>query len=161
MDKEHSRTLSSRTLDTGPLKTPVNSVGGLIYSVDTNRYLWLLRGGTRYPGTWGIAGGKIDFSETVVDALIRETLEEIDYDITTCKKIPLETYTSNDEYFCYHTFLVMVEQEFLPKLNYEHRGWAWTELSDVPKPLHPGLFKTIKIDEIVEKIKTVEWFRGK
>lgn len=155
MDQKHSRTLSSRAVESFPVNYVVG-VGGLIYCVSTGRYLFLLRNGVKYPGTWSIAGGKIEVGESTVVALIREVQEEISIDIKDYKKIPLETYTSADNYFCYHTFLILVDQEFIPILNYEHRGWAWTKLEDIPKPVHPGLFKTIKLEEIVEKIKVVE-----
>jgi 8-oxo-dGTP pyrophosphatase MutT (NUDIX family) len=134
----------------------IRSVGGLIYCTDTNRYLFLLRNGQKYAGTWSIAGGKIESDESVIDALIREIQEEINFDIAKFKKIPLETYTSADNYFCYHTFLILVDREFVPELNHEHRGWVWCTIEDIPKPTHPGLFKTVKIEEIANKIKNVE-----
>lgn len=155
MGQEHSRTLSSRTVESLPVNSIV-SVGGLIYCTNTGRYLFLLRDGQKYPGTWSIAGGKIEIGESVISALVREVQEEIKFDISDCKKIPLETYTSVDNYFCYHTFLVLVDREFVPILNYEHRGWVWCTIADIPKPTHPGLFKTVKIEEIANKIKNVE-----
>lgn len=36
------------------------------------------------------------------------------------------------------TFLQMVAEEFTPKLNEEHTGYAWAPLSSPPEPLHPG-----------------------
>lgn len=155
MDQKHSRTLSSRTVESFPVNSIVG-VGGLIYCVNTGRYLFLLRNGVKYPGTWSIAGGKIEIGESVIAALSREIQEEISFGISDCKKIPLETYTSADNYFCYHTFLILVDREFVPILNYEHRGWVWCNIDDIPKPTHPGLFKTVKIEEIANKIKNVE-----
>jgi len=46
--------------------------------------------------------------------------------------------------------------EFIPKLNNEHRGYAWTSIEDHPKPLHPGVWRTFNFKSIVNKIKTVE-----
>lgn len=155
MDQKHTGSLSSRSLDHNIING-VRSVGGLIYCVATGRYLFLLRNGLKYAGTWSIAGGKIESGESVAEALIREIQEEINFDIAEFKKIPLETYTSLDNYFCYHTFLILVDREFVPELNYEHRGWVWCAIEDIPKPTHPGLFKTVKIEEIANKIKNVE-----
>ena len=36
------------------------------------------------------------------------------------------------------TFLMRVPEEFAPKLNDEHDGWAWSPLATPPEPLHPG-----------------------
>lgn len=162
MAQELSRSLSSRSLEFGSLKdfqkTNVESVGALIYAKETNRYLFLLRNGDRYGGTWSIAGGKVEPGEVAISALYRESQEEIGYDISNSKIIPLETFTTENNYFRYHTFLVLVTKEFLPILNHEHSGYAWAPITAVPKPTHPGLFKTIHIEEILTKIKTVESF---
>lgn len=162
MAQELSRSLSGRPLEFGSLssfqKTNVESVGALIYAQETNRYLFLLRSGDRFAGTWSIAGGKVEPDEIIISALYRETQEEIGYDISRSKIIPLETFTTENNYFCYHTFLVLVEKEFIPTLNHEHSGYAWAPITSVPKPTHPGLFKTIHLEEILTKIKTVESF---
>ena len=57
--------------------------------------------------------------------------------------------------FEYHTFIAVVEEEFIPTLNNEHKGYAWTNRDGWPKPLHPGVFSTVKTQEISDKIATV------
>lgn len=157
MEEKLSRTLSSRTVEFVPVNSPTNeSVGALIYCVSTGRYLFLLRSGNKFDGTWGISGGKIEVGETVVVALRRELEEEIGLKLSSEKLIPLETYTAENNYFCYHTFLIIVKKEFIPILNSEHRAWAWTRIEDVPRPTHPGLFKTIRLNEIQSKLRAVE-----
>ena len=131
-------------------------VGALVYSKKTNRYLFLLRNKQRQQGYWGIVGGKVDAGETVIHALVREIREEIGCDYTNKKFIPLETFTADNEKFVYYTFLVTVDEEFIPTLNSEHRGYCWTELKDHPRPLHPGLWRSFNFDTIKKKIKTLE-----
>jgi len=131
-------------------------VGALIYSKKTNRYLFLLRDKSRQQGVWGIAGGKIDAGETVIQALVREIAEEIGQDFAAKKFIPLETFTADNEKFVYYTFLVTVDEEFVPVLNDEHRGYCWVELRDTPKPLHPGLWRSFNFEIVKKKIKTLE-----
>ena len=131
-------------------------VGALVYSKNTNRYLFLLRDKSRQQGFWGIVGGKIDAGETVIQALVREITEEIGQDYTGKKFIPLETFTADNEKFVYYTFLVTVEDEFVPVLNGEHRGYCWVELRDHPKPLHPGLWRSFNFDIVKKKIKILE-----
>ena len=132
------------------------SVGALIYARSTNRYLFLLRAKSRYAGSWGIAGGKIDAGETVIQGLVREIQEEIGVDYVNKKFIPLETFTADNQKFVYYTFIVCVDQEFVPALNNEHRGYCWVELEDHPRPLHPGLWRSFNFDIVKKKIKTLE-----
>lgn len=130
--------------------------GALIYAKNTNRYLFLLRDKSKYAGSWGIAGGKIEPGETVISGLVREIKEEIGVDYQKRKFIPLETFTADNRKFIYYTFLVCVDDEFVPKLNEEHRGYCWVTLDDHPKPLHPGLWRSFNFDIIKKKIKTLE-----
>ena len=158
MAKEFSRALSGRSLEFNLVNTAlatVESVGALIYCTSTARYLFLLRNNGKFADTWGIAGGKIESGETPIKSLFREIQEEINFDVQGRKLIPLETYTADNNYFVYYTFIVLVDQEFVPELNNEHRGYAWTSIKDIPRPVHPGLFKTLKIDEINKKIQLV------
>ena len=69
--------------------------------------------------------------------------------------IPLEKFTAENKNFEYHTYLITVDDEFVPQLNSEHRGYAWTPLDDYPKPLHPGLFSTVNIDIVQTKLQTL------
>lgn len=130
--------------------------GALIYAKNTNRYLFLLRDKSKYAGSWGIVGGKIEAGETVITGLVREIKEEIGVDYQKRKFIPLETFTADNRKFIYYTFLVSVDDEFVPKLNNEHRGYCWVTLDDHPKPLHPGLWRSFNFDIVKQKIKTLE-----
>lgn len=129
--------------------------GALIYSKSTHRYLFLLRNQKRHAGSWGLVGGGVELSETPAEALQREIIEEIGA-IQFEKIIPLEKFTSENKSFEYHTYLITVESEFVPQLNDEHRGYAWTSIDDHPKPLHPGVWRTFNFKSVVEKIRTVE-----
>ena len=157
MAQELSRTLSSRTLDTATVKSKlIENSGALIRANNTGRYLFLLRNGAKFDGSWSIPGGKINAEESTISCLRREVNEEIGIDVTDLKTIPLETYTSLDQQFIYHTFLIIVDREFVPTLNHEHRAWTWCYINDFPRPVHPGLFKTFQINEVVNKIRVAE-----
>lgn len=134
----------------------IEGVGTFIYSVATQRYLFLLRDGSKYAGTWGLAGGKIESGEYLLDSLYRELDEELGFDFSSTKVIPIEKFTSENNKFSYHTFLIPIADEFVPRLNYEHRGYAWVSLEDHPKPLHPGVWRTVNFKSVVKKIKTLE-----
>ena len=129
--------------------------GALIFSKSTNRYLFLLRNQKKHAGHWGLVGGGVEVGESPVQALQREIVEEIG-EIQFEKIIPLEKFTSENSNFEYHTYLITVNEEFVPVLNDEHRGYAWTGIDDYPKPLHPGVWRTFSFKSVINKIKTVE-----
>ena len=131
----------------------IQGTGALIYCTKTNRYLFLLRSGSKYAMTWGLPGGKIEKGELASTALAREIEEELGGVIRGCKLIPIETFTSTNENFTDSTFLITVEHEFIPELNEEHIGYAWTPLEQYPKPLHPGVWRTLCLPEVVNKLK--------
>lgn len=108
--------------------------------------------------TWALPGGKINANETVVVGLAREIEEELGGRITDPKLIPIEKYTSDDGKFVYHTFFVSVNDEFVPVLNDEHIGYAWLPLPAAPKPLHPGIIRTINDSLVCGKISVAEQF---
>jgi 8-oxo-dGTP pyrophosphatase MutT (NUDIX family) len=129
--------------------------GALVYSIRTKRYLFLLRNQKRHAGSWGLVGGGVEPGENSVEALHREIQEEINLS-SFLQLIPLEKFTSDAGNFEYHTYLITVADEFVPELNNEHRGYAWTTIEDHPKPLHPGVWRTFNFRAILEKIKTFE-----
>jgi 8-oxo-dGTP pyrophosphatase MutT (NUDIX family) len=129
--------------------------GALVYSIRTKRYLFLLRNQKRHAGSWGLVGGGVEPGENPVEALHREIQEEINLS-SFLQLIPLEKFTSDAGNFEYHTYLITVADEFVPELNDEHRGYAWTTIEDHPKPLHPGVWRTFNFRAILEKIKTFE-----
>ena len=51
--------------------------------------------------------------------------EEIGKLPTIIKVMPLETFISNDQFFNFHTYLCIINEEFIPKLNIEHDGYCW------------------------------------
>lgn len=125
------------------------SAGIFFYSKSTNRYLYLLRADKN--ASWSIPGGKIEKLETLLEGLERECLEEMSVWNKEWKLIPIQKFVNNT--FTYHTFFCEVVEEFQPKLNNEHCGYAWVCDDLYPKPLHPGLFSTVNIDLVQEKLK--------
>jgi 8-oxo-dGTP pyrophosphatase MutT (NUDIX family) len=112
----------------------------------------LLRTDSRSP-TWSIPGGGIDQDETLFEGIARECDEEMAFDISELKLIPIQKFVNNA--FSYHTFFCEVKEEFIPTLNNEHVGYAWVSEGQYPKPLHPGLFSTVNIDIVIEKLNSL------
>jgi len=112
----------------------------LFIAKDTKRFLFLLRTQGKTANTWGLVGGKREPSDqTPHDTLMREVEEEVGLTPTIHKVVPLELFTSNDQMFQYNTYVLVVDNEFIPTLNEEHSGYAWCDLGAWPKPLHRGV----------------------
>lgn len=129
--------------------------GALFYTLDTQRFLFLHRTQSRQADVWGLVGGTNESEEIPYQALIREIKEEIGECPSIVKSIPLETFVSNDEKFNFHTYLCVVKNEFIPKLNGEHNGYAWVTFENWPKPLHQGLRNTLQNKQNLIKLQTV------
>ena len=131
------------------MKESITCSGALFYSTSTKRFLFLQRTAKKTQGMWGLVGGQAKYTESAFEGLKREIKEEVK------KVIPLEMFTSNDEKFFFHTYLIAIETEFLPKLNDEHSGYCWTAFECWPKNLHMGLKNTLNNKSIKGKLQTI------
>lgn len=129
--------------------------GALFYSKNTGRFLLLQKSHGKHQGTWGLVGGTNIEGENPWQGLQREILEEIGSIPAIIKSIPIETFVSNDTVFNFHTYLCVIEDEFVPVLSSEHCGWAWANIDYAPKPLHQGLRSSFGNKTIRTKLQTV------
>ena len=104
---------------------------------------------------WGLVGGRSKFTESAFEGLKREIEEETGSLPKFKKVIPLEMFTSNDQKFFFHTYLIAIDSEFIPKLNKEHSGYCWTSFECWPKNLHMGLKNTLNNKSIKGKLQTI------
>ena len=137
--------------------SPTNIIcsGALFYATNTKRFLFLQRTDDKTKGLWGLCGGMAKFHESAFEGLQREIAEEIGSTPPIKKTIPLELFTSNDQKFTFNTYLLAVENEFIPKLNNEHSGYCWTAFECWPKNLHAGLKNTLNNKSIKGKLQTI------
>jgi 8-oxo-dGTP pyrophosphatase MutT (NUDIX family) len=129
--------------------------GALLYSKKTCRFLLLQKATGRHAGAWGLVGGTNVIGENPWQGLQREIIEEVGSLPQIIKTIPLETFVSNDTVFNFHTFLCVVDDEFIPILSDEHCGWAWSTIDQAPKPLHQGLRSSFTNKIIRTKLQTI------
>jgi 8-oxo-dGTP pyrophosphatase MutT (NUDIX family) len=129
--------------------------GALFYAQDTERFLLLHRTKGKTKGKWGLVGGTAEDQESPWESLSREINEEIGTVNKIKKVFPLETFISSDQHFNFHTYLCIVQNEFLPKLNDEHDGYCWVTLNQWPKPLHQGVQNTLRNKRNYNKLETV------
>jgi len=115
-----------------------------------------MRNDPKHPDSWGLPGGKIEQGESIMAAMVRECEEELGSMPEYVKLMPLEKFTSADGGFEYNTFFAVVDNEFNPRLNDEHSGYAWINSGTWPKPLHPGLWSTINFSAVQQKISIIQ-----
>lgn len=139
----------------GTVTNKIICSGALFYSKNTKRVLLLQKSGGKHQGTWGLVGGTNIEGETAWQGLLREIEEEIGFIPDILKTVPLETFVSNDKVFNFHTYLCVVQDEFVPRLSMEHNGWSWSGIDYSPKPLHQGLKNSFTNKVIKTKLQTI------
>lgn len=139
----------------GVIKDRIVCSGALFYAKSSKRILLLQKSAGRHAGTWGLVGGTTDLGESAWQGLQREISEEIGHPPEIIKTVPLETFVSNDTVFNFHTYLCVVNNEFVPILSAEHSGWAWSNIDSAPKPLHQGLRSSFGNRAVRNKLQTV------
>ena len=142
-------------METGTLKDRIVCSGALFYARTTGRILLLQKQHGKHAGTWGLVGGTNDLGESAWQGLQREINEEIGSPPNILKTMPLETFVSNDSVFNFHTYLCVVQDEFVPVLSDEHSAWAWGTIDGAPKPLHQALRSSFGNKSMRTKLQTV------
>ena len=105
---------------------------------DGDKILWVRR---TKDNSWGFPGGHVDAGESVIEAVIRESREEIQHAPVTgisliYQKKNVHIFASNDG-------------EFEPVLNDEHDAYLWATIEDAPYPLFHRIEK--KVGTIAEQ----------
>lgn len=129
--------------------------GALFMAKDTGRILFAHRSAdVEQPNTWGTWGGAIDQGEKPLQAVKREAQEEAGIDVSDEDIIALYIF-KHESGFQYFNYLILVDNEFTPRLDWETQGHEWVEFGDWPTPLHFGakdLFADSKSFEIIKKL---------
>lgn len=128
------------------IEMPVNKdagamgrAAGIMFVDKENRTLLIRRGnGGDFPGTWCIPGGHQAKDETLEEAARRECFEETGIKYEGDLKVLFD-----DGQFCYYIAKDVEHPEV--KLNYESTGYDWSEMANLPLPMHPGLNTAVQI----------------
>lgn len=130
--------------------------GTAFISTDTGRVLLNLRAAYKtHSLTWSLWGGMSEENETPKECLLRELSEEMGFVPDISKIYPFDVYESTDKNFRYYSFICVVAEEFIPKLNEEAAGYCWIQLGEWPKPMHQGAKKTLCANASLEKLKII------
>ncbi len=128
--------------------------GCLVFAKSTKKFLIAYRSEYVQEGhTWGTWGGAIDAKEDPKDAVIRELHEETGFNGSVLGIVPLFVFRKDS--FRYSNFVVIVEDEYEPHLNWENDRSEWCELGKFPNPKHFGLVSLLKDKESVRVMESL------
>lgn len=155
----------------------MSKAAGILF-VSGGKALFLRRAMTAHDcaGCWDFPGGGQEGDETSEETAIREAEEEIGFLPKGMRVLHTRTNGSPSQGVAstgaaspalpvppgaapvaplsavdFTTYLQRVDEEFTPKLNDEHDGWAWAPIATPPEPLHPGCrvaLDRISMDEL-------------
>ncbi len=105
---------------------PLTTVGALVTGPDDKI---LITETTKWRGTWGVPGGKVDWGETLEQALLREFREEVGLDLYQVRFALLQEAV-NDPQFIHSAHFILVNyyarsQNHTITPNEEIVRWAW------------------------------------
>lgn len=105
---------------------PLTTVGALV--VNSRGQILIVRT-TKWRGTWGVPGGKVDWGESLVDAVIREFQEEVGLELTQVRFALLQEAVLDPQFFKEAHFIMVNYYAFSAKEtiipNEEIEAWAW------------------------------------
>lgn len=119
---------------------------GILYVAPDGDVLLLRRSSTEtnYAGHWALPGGKGEEGETPEQTADREAREEmgplIPESATPMKLLDSRVTPTR---MAFHTFAQAVPEKFVPVLNEEHSGYAWSPFDQLPGPIHPAVKSTL------------------
>jgi ADP-ribose pyrophosphatase YjhB (NUDIX family) len=132
------------------------AAGVVFLAKNTGRCLLQLRNSNkRFKNTWGFWGGVIENNESPYECIQRELREEIGFVPELQKLNPIDVFQSRDKNFYYYSFVAVIENEFMPKLNGESAGYAWVNIGDWPQPLHYGSKLTLMRNGGTDKLHAI------
>ncbi len=131
----------------------IRAAGAIFMSRSTKRVLLNFRSEqSAKPNCFGFWGGKLDPDENILTGLSREVIEEVGFVPPYERFMIIDEFTSPDSHFKYYSFVVIVTDEFIPKINHESQGYCWCSLDNYPKPLHPGARAILENESVTKNL---------
>lgn len=111
--------------------------GVLMIAATSGRFLLVRRSDSvSYPGFWNLPGGGVEPGETPEAAARREVWEEVGWSGHLLLIPTGVTASPSHSNFEFHSFLSLVDWEFMPRLNWESSDWGWFDFGQLPNPLY-------------------------
>lgn len=107
-----------------------------------------------HPKRWDLPGGALDLGEKLEEAAARECLEEAGFIIDESKLKLIDNQSKMRggkpaERFC---FAYYVDEEFEPKLSFEHSRYAWVDMNELDEIDLPNFYKDC-IRSVTDKVQ--------
>lgn len=112
--------------------------GALFYCPDTGNFLILLRSDDN---TWCGLGGGRDNMEPLETTVRREAFEEAALPMDAEYQLIPVTTVHHPNGFKFHNYLALIDEEFLPMINDEHRSFQWCAYQNFPSNMHPKMME--------------------
>jgi 8-oxo-dGTP diphosphatase len=128
---------------------PEVCVGAVV--LDDDRLLLIRRGHGPAAGHWSLPGGRVEFGETMVEALVREVQEETGLEVVVGDYIGYVEIFADDAHFVVHDYYATAfDAEFLVAGD-DAAEAAWCDLHAVPEMnLSAGLAEFLADNRIIE-----------
>jgi 8-oxo-dGTP pyrophosphatase MutT (NUDIX family) len=111
--------------------------GAVFYAKKTKKFLLAYRSSrVNEPHTWGVWGGALEDRERPKDAVKREVEEETGYQ---GEYTIIPSFMFQKGSFKYHNFIIVIDDEFSPNLDWETEKFGWFGVDEFPSSLHFGL----------------------
>ncbi|MBE9042200.1 NUDIX domain-containing protein [Oscillatoriales cyanobacterium LEGE 11467] len=133
---------------------PLTTVGALV--AHPNGKILIVRT-TKWKGTWGVPGGKVDWGETLEEALLREFKEEVGLELTNVRFALLQEAVIDPQFvreahFILVNYYALCENETITP-NEEIETWAWvTPQQALEYPLNT--YTRILVEDYLQREKT-------
>lgn len=92
--------------------------------------------------TWGLPGGKVEKNESPMDAIQRETFQEIGLELNIGDIEISYSFEPVKDVGC-TVYMAKARADFIPKLNSESLAFKWAALDNWPTPAHPQMQRVI------------------
>lgn len=116
--------------------------GALFYCPETENFLILLRSDDGDDGNcWCGLGGGRDDNEPLEMTVRRESFEEAGLPIDHPMELRRVGTIHHPDGFKFTNYLGLVNEEFLPVLNDEHKGYQWCKWRDFPPNMHQKMME--------------------
>ena len=110
-------------------RLPVVAVGAIV--IDDDRLLLVRRGRGPAQGDWSVPGGKVEWGETLAEAVVRELAEETGLEGVCGELVGLVERFDEDLHFVILDFAVTVLDDQPPRAGADALDARWVPLEEV------------------------------